>query len=80
MWLRPGVQPLDLALVGVEADHLVPRLGKGDGERQADVSEPHDPDLHRRSVGGRDCRLDAVSKPGRSAAQGVGQAGNTALR
>ena len=56
------VQRLDLALVGVEADHLVARLGEGDGERQPDVAEPDDPDLHRqqsRSAGGRaSCSFD----------------------
>ena len=37
-----GVQALDLAPVGVEADDLVPRFGEGDGERQPDVAEPDD--------------------------------------
>ena len=45
-----GVQRLDLGRVDVEADHLVPRLGEGDGEGQADVAEADDPDLHRRAV------------------------------
>ena len=43
----PVVQRLDLAGVGVEPDDLVPGLGEGDGQGQADVSEPDDPDLHR---------------------------------
>ena len=29
----------------------MPGLGEGDGEGQADVAEPDDPDLHRRSIG-----------------------------
>ena len=39
-------QALDLGLVGVESDDLVPGLGEGDRQRQADVSEADDPYLH----------------------------------
>src|SRR6476659_1890811 len=39
-------QRLDLAWVGIEADHLVAGLGEGHGERQPDVAEPDDSDLH----------------------------------
>src|SRR3954452_4043351 len=41
-------EALDLARVGVETDHVVPRLAEGDGKRQADVAEADDSDLHRR--------------------------------
>ena len=37
---------LDLARVDVERDDAVALLGEGHGERQADVSEAHDPDRH----------------------------------
>ena len=33
MWLRPAFSDVDAGGVGVEADDLVLRLGKGDGER-----------------------------------------------
>ena len=36
--------------VDVEADDLVARLPEGDGQRQPDVSEPDDSDLHRGAV------------------------------
>ena len=34
------------ARVGVDADHVVALLGERDGQRQADVAEPDDADLH----------------------------------
>ena len=49
---------LDLARVDVEADDLVAGLGEGYGERQPDVAEPDDPDLHR-----RECRCRVREGP-----------------
>ena len=46
----PRVQRHRLGRGGVDADHLLPRLGEGHGERQADIAEANDPDLHRRAV------------------------------
>ena len=54
-----GGERLDLARVGVEADHLVTHLGESDREGQADVAEADNPDLH-----GRDTR----PRPGRCSA------------
>ena len=42
-----GVDPVDLAAVGVEADDVVPGLGKGHREWQAHVAKSDDADLHR---------------------------------
>ena len=46
----PFVEGVDLALVGVEADHLVARLREGDGEGETYVSESYDSDLHGLAV------------------------------
>ena len=40
----------DASLVRVDADHLASRLGEGDRQRQADVAETDDPNLHRGEV------------------------------
>jgi hypothetical protein len=40
----------DHTRVDVHADHVVPRLGEGDDQRQAHVPKPDYSDLHRRAV------------------------------
>ena len=42
-------QTLEPPRVGVDADHVAARLGKGRRKRQAHVSEPDDPYLHGRA-------------------------------
>jgi hypothetical protein len=47
--LRPPLsEAADLPLLGVHADHVAVGLGEGDSQREADVAQPYDPDLHRR--------------------------------
>ena len=41
-----ALEALDLSRIGVEADDFVAGLGKRNGERQADVAESDDSDLH----------------------------------
>ncbi len=46
-----GLDRLDLARVDVDGDHVAALLGKGNGQRQADVAEPDDADgLHSGAV------------------------------
>ena len=47
---RPSPSDATTRAFDVDAHHLVPRLREGDDQRQAHVSEPDDPDLHRRPV------------------------------
>jgi hypothetical protein len=44
----PGGQRLDYARIGVHPDHVMSGLAERHSERQPDVAETHDPDLHRR--------------------------------
>jgi hypothetical protein len=44
----------------------MPRLGEGDGERQADVSEADDPDLHRPQCRGIDRGRPDMAQAGRA--------------
>ena len=39
---------VDLARIGIEADHLVALLGEGHRQRQPHIPQPHDSDLHAR--------------------------------
>ena len=50
------VDRLDLALVRVEADHLVALARKGDGQWKSYVSESDDSDLHARDSRSAACR------------------------
>ena len=46
----PGLEALNDPCICVHTGDLVALLAEGDHERQADVPEPDDPDLHSRSV------------------------------